>query len=227
MAKKKKAPRRAVADRGQPGQSAKRGSRGLRSYAVGALPIVNRLLERIQLDELHNDSTTISFFGAYSNAAEEGVQRGRPTLAITYGHSKDHRPDLKQLLYILTVTEDGGVPVYFATKSGNTTDDRTHQETWDLLRELVGSVNFLYVADCKLATMDNMRYIDQQGGRFVSVLPATRKEDAQFRKSLLDQPGTAPWKWLYDILDGHDEIEDRLSIWPRETLTSDGYRMGT
>jgi len=50
MAKKKKTPRRAAAERGQPGQSAKRGSRGLRSYAVGALPIVNRLLERIQLE---------------------------------------------------------------------------------------------------------------------------------------------------------------------------------
>ena len=51
MAKKKKAPRRAVADRGQPGQTARTGSRRLRSYAVGALPIVNRLLERIKLDD--------------------------------------------------------------------------------------------------------------------------------------------------------------------------------
>ena len=100
-------------------------------------------------------------------------ERGRATPAITYGHSKDHRPDLKQLLYILTVTEDGGVPVYFTTRSGNTTDDQTHQETWKMLRELVGRADFLYVADCKLATMDNMRYIDRQGGRFMSVLPAT------------------------------------------------------
>ena len=30
--------------------------------------------------------------------------------AITWGHNKDHRPDLKQLLYILTVSDDGGVP---------------------------------------------------------------------------------------------------------------------
>ncbi len=119
----------------------------------------------LRLDELHNDSTTISFFGAYDQAGRESSQRGQPTLAITYGHNKDHRPDLKQLLYVLTVTEDGGVPVYFTTKSGNVTDDTTHQETWDLLCQLVGRVDFLYVADCKLATMENMNYIHHRGGR--------------------------------------------------------------
>ena len=47
----------------------------------------------------------VSFYGNYPAAATEGVRRGRATHAITWGHSKDHRPDLKQLLYILTVTE--------------------------------------------------------------------------------------------------------------------------
>jgi hypothetical protein len=32
--------------------------------------------------------------------------------AITWGHNKDHRPDLKQLLFTLTVSSDGAVPVY-------------------------------------------------------------------------------------------------------------------
>jgi hypothetical protein len=69
------------------------------------------------LDELHNDSTSVSFFGAYSAAAEARRVFGRPTLAITFGHSKDHRPDLKQLLFILTVTADGGVPLHFRAAS--------------------------------------------------------------------------------------------------------------
>jgi transposase len=64
----------------------------------------------VSLEELHNDSTTVSFYGAYEDAAEE-QRRGKQTrLAVTLGHSKDRRPDLKQLLYILTVSEDGGVP---------------------------------------------------------------------------------------------------------------------
>jgi transposase len=40
---------------------------------------------------------------------------------------------LKQLLFILTVTADGGVPLQFRAASGNVTDDQTHRQTWDLL----------------------------------------------------------------------------------------------
>ena len=70
----------------------------------------------VSLNELHNDSTTLTVYGAYTRA--DGQQRvfGRPTLAITFGHNKDHRPDLKQLLFILTVTSDGGVPLHFLAK---------------------------------------------------------------------------------------------------------------
>ena len=98
------------------------------------------------LDELHNDSTTVSFFGDYPDANQEQLVLGRTAPAITWGHSKDHRPDLKQLLYILTVSEDGGVPVYFQAASGNVVDDQTHQATWTLLAELVQRPDFVYVA---------------------------------------------------------------------------------
>lgn len=191
------------------------------------LEVVRHVIKEfeVSLDELHNDSTTVSFFGAYEDAAEEGLQRGRPTPAITYGHSKDHRPDLKQLLYTLTVTDDGGIPIYFTTHSGNTVDDRTHQETWDILRSLVGSADFLYVADCKLASTDNMKYIDRQGGRFVTVLPRTRKEDAKFRQRLLQGGEEVIWTPLYDIEDDKGQVVDRLSYCAEETLTKEKYRL--
>ena len=87
---------------------------------------------QVELDELHNDSTTVTFSGDYADAAQESRRRGQPRLAITWGHNKDHRPDLKQLLFILTVSKDGGIPVYFQAKSGNVADDTTHRDTWDL-----------------------------------------------------------------------------------------------
>lgn len=90
-----------------------------------------------------------------------------------------HLPDLKQLLYILTVSDDGGVPVYFQAASGNVTDDQTHQDTWKLMAQLVQRSDFVY--DCKLATTDNMNEIARLGGRFITVLPAIRKEDKEFR----------------------------------------------
>ncbi|HVA48034.1 MAG TPA: DUF4277 domain-containing protein, partial [Pirellulales bacterium] len=107
-------------------------------------------------DEFHNDSTTVSFYGTYSGAAEEGERGGRPTPAITWGHSKARRPDLKQLLYTLTINEDGGVPVFFTTSSGNVTDDTTHIDTWERVCQLTGKRDFLYVADCKLASKENL-----------------------------------------------------------------------
>ena len=50
-------------------------------------------------------------------------------------------------------------------------DDRTHCQTWDLLHSLVGRPEFLYVADCKLASSENLTHIASRGGRFVTVLP--------------------------------------------------------
>jgi transposase len=137
-----------------------------------ALAMVSHVVKEfgVQLQRLHNDSTTISFFGAYDQAGRETRQRGLPTLAITWGHSKDHRPDLKQLLYILTISGDGAVPVYFTAASGNVTDDTTHRDTWDLLCQLTGRRDFLYVADCKLGTTENMKHVAGKGGRFITVL---------------------------------------------------------
>jgi transposase len=189
------------------------------------LAIVGHVVKRfrVRLDELHNDSTTITFYGAYLNAAQERRYLGRPTLAVTFGHNKDHRPDLKQLLYILTVSRDGGVPVHFRVQSGNTTDDQTHRETWELLRQLTGRADFLYVADSKLATTENMKYLAGQGGRFVSVLPRTRREDAAFRGRLRE--GLIHWQTLWDKTDEEGELLDRFSISDEPALSAEGYRV--
>lgn len=135
---------------------------------------------QVDLDQLHNDSTTVTFSGQYATARGE-PRRGRPTLAITQGYNKDHRPDLKRLLWILTVSADGTVPVHFRACDGNTTDDQTHISTWETLRRLVGHPAFLYVADSKLCTRPALTHLAEGGGRFLTVLPRTRREDAWFR----------------------------------------------
>ena len=177
----------------------------------------------VDLDELHNDSTTVTFHGDYEAADRERTLRGRLRLAVTWGHNKDHRPDLKQLLYILTVTRDGAVPVQFRVESGNATDDRSHRGTWELLCKLTGRRDFLYVADCKLATAENMAHIHQHGGRFLTVLPRTRGEDAAFRASVRE--GQARWRAIHDKLDDEGELVDRFSIHEPEATSAEGYRL--
>jgi transposase len=149
----------------------------------------------IEFAEFHNDSTTISFCGAYHAASGRKI-RGRTAPAITYGFSKAHRPDLKQLLFILTMSADGNIPVAFRCSDGNMSDSRTHIETWNTLRVVAGRADFLYVADSKLCSRENMDHIDRAGGRFVTVLPRSRSEDGEFRQWI--QTHTPEWECVWD-----------------------------
>lgn len=144
----------------------------------------------LDLSELHNDSTTVTFSGEYAEATGQ-PRRGRPTHRIHHGHNKDHRPDLKQLLFVLTTTADGSVPIWANVDHGNTRDDVTHIATWDTLRQLTGAADFLYVADSKLCSAGNLGHIARHGGRFVTVMPATWREHATFHEWLLTHE--VPW----------------------------------
>ncbi len=179
----------------------------------------------IDLAELHNDSTTVRFYGDYEPFDQPQLRRGKTTVAIRQGHSKDHRPDLKQLLYILTVTDDGGVPVYFTTDDGDKHDDLTHIPTWDLLRELTGRADFLYVADCKLASAENLSHIVDQGGRFITILPQNRSEPRAMARTLRDDPDSLRWEPLYEIYDEHGTLRHRFRTLREEQVTADGYRL--
>ena len=95
------------------------------------------------------------------------------------------------------------MPLHFRAANGNTTDDQTHIDTWKLLCELAGRKDFLYVADSKLATVENMAYLDKHHGRFVTVLPRTRSEDKAFRQSLRERKVT--WRTVYEKIDEQDE----------------------
>ena len=150
---------------------------------------------KLRFDELHNDSTSISFSGSYRAATGRSI-RGRTAAAVVFGHSKAHRPDLKQLLFILTMTADGHVPVAFRCTDGNTNDSRTHIETWNTLRTIAGRADFLYVADSKLCSRENMDHIARAGGRFVTVMPRNRREDAEFRKWI--QTHTPEWLQVWE-----------------------------
>lgn len=177
----------------------------------------------IDLSELHNDSTTVTFYGEYEGAKEGSRARGKLTPAITFGHNKDHRPDLKQLLYHLTVSADGNVPVAFGVESGNVTDDQTHRDTWELLCKIANTTSFLYVADSKLATRENMAHIANRGGRFISVLPRTRKEDREFRERVIRSDVT--WKEVHRKVTDQGQVMDIISAAGEASMTAEGYRL--
>lgn len=139
----------------------------------------------IQTPRVHFDTTTVTFFGQYLTS--------RADPRITFGTNKDHRPDLKQLLFGLNISSDGAVPLLHHVFSGNRTDDSVHVRNVDLLRSLLGTGDFVYVADSKLCTKKNLEHVSSYGGQFVTVMPRTRKEDRRFRQQL--RQGTPPVRW--------------------------------
>jgi len=177
----------------------------------------------VDCSQLHNDSTSITLYGEYRQA--DGRERGgQGTAAAKRGHNKEHRGDLKQLLLILTVSADGAVPLAHRLADGNTGDDQTHIETWDGLCALTGRHDFLYVADSKLCTREQMGHIDRHGGRFITVLPRSRAEDGGLREWM----STAPPDWSEASRRPGKRNGDPDLVWrvcPAPFPTAEGYRI--
>jgi transposase len=179
------------------------------------------IIEQFELDtkRIHHDTTTVTFTGLYKKSVREPQ--------ITHGINKDHRPDLKQLVFGLNVTADGAVPLSHEVYSGNRTDDVIHRSNVDRLRQILERTDFIYVADSKLATRSNLAHVAKYGGKFVTVLPRTRAEDKRFRKSLR-QGAPVRWRKLVEI-ENHRRKSDSPVIYystadgPQET--GEGYRV--
>lgn len=158
---------------------------GDRASLMTRLTLVTIRVYQVNIDQLHNDSTSIKFYGAYK-------RQHRNAIKLKRGHSKDHRPDLKQLVYNLTITADGAVPVHFKAHDGNRTDDTLHIDTWLTLRAMLGRSDFLYVADSKLCVAAIMFKIEKEHGRFLTTVPDTRAETKEFAEKCY----TASVRWL-------------------------------
>ena len=128
-------------------------------------------------DEIHNDSTSVTFIGNYKNPDPDAVK-------LKHGHNKDFRPDCKQLVFGLNITSDGHVPLSYKLFDGNTNDDVTHIPNWNGLRTLLAKEDFIYVADCKLCSSKSLNHIAQNHGFFITIVPKGRKEVKSFLKHL-------------------------------------------
>jgi transposase len=68
--------------------------------------------------------------------------------------------------------------------SGNTADVTTYVEQWQNLIDLLDDRNFLYVGDCKLASVENMTHIHDNQGFFLSPAPRYLTYEDAFEKAL-------------------------------------------
>jgi len=147
-------------------------------FDVGAAKIFKEISMRavstfgLDCRHVHFDTTSRSVYGDYETY-------GNDPFEITYGHSKDHRPDLKQFL-ISMLCVDRNVPVFGKIEDGNASDKSVNH---DVLSEIskhmaahgLGTGAFIYIADSAAITKKNLKAIGKDI-LFISRLPATFNE---------------------------------------------------
>ena len=116
------------------------------------------------------DTTSFSLTGEYDPECDE------QGISVTHGHSKDHRPDLKQAVLELMVSQDGGVPFVSKSWDGNTSDKEVFKvRSKALLKEFEVSEGPRYlIADAKLYTESNAPNLARLP--FITRMPGTLKD---------------------------------------------------
>ena len=128
----------------------------------------------------HLDSTSMSVEGKYEKESEENVVK------LTYGHSKDHRPDLKQVVMSLVVSGSSSMPIWMEPQNGNSSDKKSFHETIKKVRafqkQIKNCPDFKWVADSALYGKDTL--LKQTDYLWLSRVPETIKE----ARDLVEKP---------------------------------------
>lgn len=126
--------------------------------------LVLSAIDKFELDvsQIHYDITSVELYGAYETKDDE-PSKPHPT----YGRTKSGRKNVKQIQQGLSVSADGGVPLCQTPLDGNTSESDTHQANLDKLEQTIPKHDFLYVADTKLDTNQNLLDIASRKGKFL------------------------------------------------------------
>jgi transposase len=139
-------------------------------------------IEGVNTNTSHLDSTSFHVHGLYNR--EQTLVNGEPIpINITYGYSRDHRPDLKQFIVDLICSGDGGIPLYLRMADGNESDQAIFASLMNEFREN-WEMDSLFVADAALYSEENLQQIKHL--RWLSRVPATLSQAKQLISELPD-----------------------------------------
>ena len=102
------------------------------------------------------------------------------------GYSKDHRPDLKQMI-VVVVMDDQGRPVCCELLPGNTADIKTLLPVVDRLRERFDIRNVCVVADRGMISAQTIAELTQRGIHYI--LGARLRNVNEIRQTVLSRAG--------------------------------------
>lgn len=119
-----------------------------------ALSLVKKY--NISTERLHLDSSSFHVHGEYNNRSASADESEEPRcIEITYGYSRDHRPDLKQFTLDLMCSGDGDIPLWMKVGSGNSSDT---QQFARILQEFKKQIDWesLFVTDSAFYSRENL-----------------------------------------------------------------------
>ena len=156
---------------------------GLNSLFIEiALLVIKKF--QIETKYSHLDSTSFHLDGEYKNEIvkeeNEEIIKERPIL-ITKGYSRDHRPDLKQCLLDLIVSNDGDLPLFMRTGDGNESDKAVFGQ---ILVEFKRRINLdsIMVADSALYSQENLKIMEDLN--WITRVPLTVKKAKELIQSV-------------------------------------------
>jgi transposase len=102
------------------------------------------------------------------------------------GHSRDHRPDCKQVCIALVVTREG-MPLGYEVFPGNRTDVTTVEEIVETMEARYGIAERVWVMDRGMMSAENVEWLQETGRRY-----------------LIGTPRSELKRWSREIADAHD-----------------------
>lgn len=134
----------------------------------------------------------------------EGQANGNPQ--AKRGHSRDHRPDCKQVCIALVVSEEG-FPLAYEVFDGNRLDVTTLEEIIDVIERKYGKSRRIWVFDRGIVSEDNLAMLRKKKARYL--VGTKRGELKKYEKELLDKD----WRQI------REEVEVKLILTPDEKET--------
>jgi transposase len=125
-----------------------------RSVTGRAVRVYELVVERVRLD-----TTTAKVYGG--NKASVLFQRG---------HSKDHRPDLRQFKVMLAALDPLGLLSGVDVVAGQSADDGLYVPMIQRMRDTLKPQGLLYVGDCKMSAASTRAYIQATGNAYLTPL---------------------------------------------------------
>ena len=132
----------------------------------------------------------------------EGLAEANPL--AQRGHSRDHRPDCKQVCLALVVTREG-MPLGYEVFAGNRTDVTTVEEIVEAVEARYGVAQRILVMDRGMTSEDNLAWLRETGRRY-----------------LVGTPKSELRKWARAIADARDWQAVRDGIEAKQCVGPDG-----